>query len=417
MRWRYKDTGKRWVSNGNVKHYIGYGPMQPPYLTTVYDNTNGYDLFTEQSAIYDDADPAKKKTIKEVYHKKVSIKLTARAARWIDKQPTYTAWISWDRFFGPIDQTDPVLPEPPDLDYQAINNITPKLKASMSLPNFLFELKDLKKVIPSSQQLQRISAALEAIATNPFKGSRKWGASELHNAAAGQHLSAQFGYLPLIDDAFQLYSSIESFNNQKRDFERKAGKPQVGYFKKSLPEIQGPKKYGGPNHGPSFRYYTRDTVVTDIITYGISYTYSASMSDLNSPLLFAKYMGFRNNPRVLWDAIPFSFVVDWFIGFGKFLEQFDEGSVPVNMTIHKSWKSRKTVVRREHGFEALDHATGRWVSGPGVYAVTTFTFYRRAPIVLNYSLLDSLDIIQQQKLTRNKVMLASSLGKVLTHKG
>lgn len=413
MRWRYRESSERWITQGNVYHYVGYGPQQHPWKQKVYDSSNGYFTHLGQSSIYDDNDPSDKKKVKECYHKRHVTILSAQSAFWKDG----ASYISVDKFYGPLDRTDPVLPEPPDLDYQAVNSITPKLKASMSLPNFLFELKDLRKVIPTSQQLQRISAALIAVSTNPFKGGRKWGAKELHNAAAGQHLSAQFGYLPLIDDAYNLVSSIEAYNYSKRDFERYANKPQVGYFKKYLPETIGARKYGSTNVGPSFRYYTQDNIISDVITYGIKYTYSVDAVAMKSPALFYKYMGFRANPRILWDAIPFSFIVDWMIGVGKFLEQFDAGAVPVKMNIISCWKSRKTVVKRIHGFEAVPHPTGRWITGPGIYATTTFTIYRRGPWVPTYGLLDSLDVIQQQKLTRNKVTLATSLGKVLTHKG
>lgn len=345
------------------------------------------------------------------FHTKLRTSLGFKSALWKDG----SAWQSYDPLFGPIDQTIPDIPEIDSYDYEAINSITPKLKADLSVPNFLFELKDLKKVIPSSQQLQRISAALIALTTNPFKGGRRWGASELHNAAAGQHLSAQFGYLPLIDDAFNLVLSIDTFNQRVFDFQKRAGKPQTGYYRKVLPTTVGEKKYGGVS--ANLRPWTRDSIIRDTVTYGVRYTYSLEMGSLKVPSLFYKYMGFRANPRILWDAIPFSFIVDWFFGIGSFLAQFDAGAVPVNMHIISGWRTRKTTIRREHGFEAVPHASGYWVSGPGLYATTEFTVYERLPWVFDTSVLGSLQKIQLQKVTRNKVMLASSLGKVLTHKG
>jgi len=39
--------------------------------------------------------------------------------------------------------------------------------------------------------------------------------------------------------------------------------------------------------------------------------------------LLAKQLGFTNPSLVIWDAIPFSFVVDWFVPVSKFLTSFD----------------------------------------------------------------------------------------------
>lgn len=42
----------------------------------------------------------------------------------------------------------------------------------------------------------------------------------------------------------------------------------------------------------------------------------------NPNLLLANQLGFVNPAAVAWDAVPFSFVVDWFIPVGKFLNSF-----------------------------------------------------------------------------------------------
>jgi len=42
----------------------------------------------------------------------------------------------------------------------------------------------------------------------------------------------------------------------------------------------------------------------------------------NPNLLLARQLGFVNPAYVAWDAVPFSFVVDWFLPVGKFLNSF-----------------------------------------------------------------------------------------------
>lgn len=43
----------------------------------------------------------------------------------------------------------------------------------------------------------------------------------------------------------------------------------------------------------------------------------------NPNRLLAKQLGFTNPALVLWDAVPFSFVVDWFVPVSKFLTSYD----------------------------------------------------------------------------------------------
>lgn len=62
-----------------------------------------------------------------------------------------------------------------------------------------------------------------------------------------------------------------------------------------------------------------------------SYRASAFVRDVNPNLLLANNLGLTNPAFVAWDAVPFSFVVDWFLPVGKFLNSFD-ASVGITVT-------------------------------------------------------------------------------------
>lgn len=51
----------------------------------------------------------------------------------------------------------------------------------------------------------------------------------------------------------------------------------------------------------------------------VKVVYSGGLKVTNPNLFLANQLGFVNPAAVLWDAVPFSFVVDWFIPVGKFL--------------------------------------------------------------------------------------------------
>lgn len=50
---------------------------------------------------------------------------------------------------------------------------------------------------------------------------------------------------------------------------------------------------------------------------------SCTVSSVNPNLLLAKQLGLTNPAHVAWDAVPMSFVVDWFLPVGQYLKSFD----------------------------------------------------------------------------------------------
>lgn len=52
---------------------------------------------------------------------------------------------------------------------------------------------------------------------------------------------------------------------------------------------------------------------------------TSSVRATNPNLLLAKQLGITNPLQVAWDAIPFSFVIDWFLPVNKFVASFDLG--------------------------------------------------------------------------------------------
>lgn len=55
------------------------------------------------------------------------------------------------------------------------------------------------------------------------------------------------------------------------------------------------------------------------------YEIGAEVKVTNPNLLLANELGFTNPMYVAWDAVPFSFVIDWFLPVGKFLKSFSNG--------------------------------------------------------------------------------------------
>lgn len=58
--------------------------------------------------------------------------------------------------------------------------------------------------------------------------------------------------------------------------------------------------------------------------YGVKrLRYRSSVVSVNPNILLAKQLGLTNPLQVAWDAVPMSFVVDWFLPVNKYLSSFD----------------------------------------------------------------------------------------------
>jgi hypothetical protein len=72
-----------------------------------------------------------------------------------------------------------------------------------------------------------------------------------------------------------------------------------------------------------------------------SYTYTRFQEKYASILGYLDYFGVNLNLAILWNAIPWSFVVDWVIGVSRFLDQFKVLALLPDTRIHQyswSWK-------------------------------------------------------------------------------
>lgn len=82
---------------------------------------------------------------------------------------------------------------------------------------------------------------------------------------------------------------------------------------------------------------------------------SSRVVTVNPNLRLANSLGFTNPAHVAWDLVPFSFVVDWFLPVGKFLQSFDS-FVGIELDQHSQTFSHTTDC----------YSRGAWQAGPGI---------------------------------------------------
>jgi hypothetical protein len=236
----------------------------------------------------------------------------------------------------------------------ALSAMLPGLKAELSLPNSLFELKDMKTL---SRSMQRIQTGLDALkGLFSFRQGVKSTLLSLRSvlrASSDSYLQGNFNIAPLLSDIANLKKAVLGLRKELRELQDRANRPQRRHFKKPL------EWYVTSQDSTVFPLSTQSYVYPAItasrwVNYPIrmfnatiDYSYSLpSMSEAEFRLFaLLDKVGFLWNPAIIWNAIPWSFVVDWVLGVGRYLEQFQTRNIePI---VHITGFTYSGHVRRE----------------------------------------------------------------------
>ena len=197
---------------------------------------------------------------------------------------------------------------------------------------------------------------------------------ELRHAAADGYLQKQFNLEPLISDITGISRALYKLEADMRRLLSQAGRLQRKHYKFAWQEYESPTLYvktvpnislnlgqfagsttpagytGVSNaHGMVFSCTRRTThYVPTIFHAEIEYSYFLSQFQVEHArlLVLLDAMGINLNPTIIWNAIPWSFVVDWVFSVGKWLDQSKVINMEPQVSVHRylwSWtRHRRT---------------------------------------------------------------------------
>jgi hypothetical protein len=116
------------------------------------------------------------------------------------------------------------------------------------------------------------------------------------------------------------------------------------------------------------------------------------------------YLGINLNPAIIWNAIPWSFVVDWVAGVGPYLDQLRVENMAPQINIRRAlWSvSRKRVITVSKGTRVSNPTYHTLLTRNRLPAVTQ-TAYRRQLFM------PSISSIQSSGLTPKEFSLGAAL--------
>lgn len=191
----------------------------------------------------------------------------------------------------------------------------PRFEGRISMINFLYELKDVKQLAKEGLRLLHSLKNLRRT-WERLKRAFSRGGVDPTKPAAELYLMKEFGIDPLLKDLSDIMSQIcEKVKEVQDAFKDKGEHENVRHYTEDLyisEEMSTPAATGLTVTG---------TRVKTTFNATMSYYYDYKTRDLSQA--FLKYWGLSGSAEALWNMIPFSFLVDYFIGIGKALHTME----------------------------------------------------------------------------------------------
>lgn len=236
----------------------------------------------------------------------------------------------------------------------AVQSMLPSFTGDTSLVNFILELKDFRDVVKYlatgfRKKLQRLDS---------FRVKSKDGTEHVITITqrdkplawlSKKYLAYNFGWAPLYRDVVSLYESITSFEARYREMVRRENVAQQRYWGTWIPGTATPFKttYSNMLAGPSGGWIGPADIRSQIrveqeecagvryhATMRYRYKLPSELFEVGGKLkAYKDLLGINGNPAIIWNAIPFTFVIDWFFNVSAYLERLKMDNIQIQTEI------------------------------------------------------------------------------------
>lgn len=303
-------------------------------------------------------------------------------------------------------------------------NIAPEVNPEVSMINAIIELKDFKHLPKLAVKMQSFMKHILSKGWSPSSTIK-----QLLHLGADTNLTYQFGIAPMIGDISGFHRALRKARKRAKALLSLEGKTFKRHF--NCPMNAAFPYDEKSASGSSLQYWCKGTQTcsnsTSMNVLGTTtvtrqaYTHFAHFhAEIEYNVYFSQYqrenatlltlldqIGLNFNPRILWDATPFSFLVDWVAKVGNYVNQFKmEHMEP--LVIVKRFLSSMSVYRSIH----LNQRFSGPASGAGTKGMSLPVFhesaYRRVVGIPSYYSTVVRDL-EVAGLSLRKVSLLSSL--------
>jgi len=182
--------------------------------------------------------------------------------------------------------------------------------AKVQLPVSLLEAGEVKSLVPQFRQTLSSLGGQYGASLSEVK--------RLVKGLAGGYLALLFGVLPIISDVKGVYRGLTELEKHVSWLRKNQGKPVRVSYRATIPYSGVANSLiTGSNAGWETRALQNKAFyhAFAIVTYDVS-----SLTDLELRLrALTRRFGFDDPIGTFWELVPFSFVIDWLINVGEFL--------------------------------------------------------------------------------------------------
>jgi len=256
--------------------------------------------------------------------------------------------------------------EIPDYDMDALASqsmafMMPEISTAVSLVNFAIEAHEIKHLDPraAAKRIWKSKLNLKLLKLSP-KTRKAW-VIDTALRFAQAHLLTAFGINPLIADVASTYQGLKTLMDRLKKLKQFAGTPQTRHYKRVLPYENGKFRPRGYMEEliveglslSSFNFYNellggyigRDDEKQVKLscqwilrpTYHATLRYIYYMPELDKLeekiRAFLQTLGVNLDPSIIWNAIPYSFLVDWVVDVSGFLRNFAKDTYPIDTRV------------------------------------------------------------------------------------
>lgn len=290
----------------------------------------------------------------------------------------------WEGFSG-LSFVAPSASDMEAFNKRAYADMYPVIELVMDMPTFITEFTSIPDLFKSSTVKRFIdiakSSRLKKIngAADDAEKAEKIIARKLKNlkgdkaevALAGDYLNWQFGWLPTMSDAQALYDTFRNLEKKLDQLIAHANKPQKAYYSERIdvPEKVVDLRESQWNDGLQVKLAKHTVKYTAVMRYSYDLPQLKTLKrDALVKRAYLDALGFNNPLRTIWERVPFSFVLDWLIPVGDFLEQFSNHWVETTAKITDYSLSYKNLSPVNGELIYLRYGTGNyWVACQSQY--------------------------------------------------
>jgi len=233
----------------------------------------------------------------------------------------------------------------PSLDNKAMSDMDYQIPSAFSLPNFLLELDDIPRMWDSVTGLAATGARNIRRLQSGIASGRKpnWGemVEDLTKQIADKYLGYQFGFKPLMADLDSTLKVSSGLDKRMGFLKKTKGKVTTIRHSKTTHLIPNPS-WTSPWGNFDIKWTPESGYATHV-TGAYLYHELEGLDDARSyGKALAHRLGFNRFGSVLWDAIPFSFLIDYVSNVGDLAQAFDvKSAFNGAWNVTNAWSSTK----------------------------------------------------------------------------